>query len=715
MQLDAHAQGILFSLGLAVFVACVSHALACSEQHHCLKRGTCRSISNTSLGCGFQNVLTGAGSRSLNATDIGAYTRGVCAPGMRQYSSVSLGLTECVRERRYPDALNYEIGSTNEADQSIPHRKYCGGWADSQPLLAGEKKWAFFDSDDVARDLNALIASRGAARLASTDLQKFRSACRSMLASNAFGAASEKAYAFLLDRLEVGNVDTSTAEAPLRALGALTSYACDAPSSVGLTDAGATFAVRVGVGVALTAEALADSMYAVGADRTARSEARTFAEAMNLEIERIERGVQNGEGSADIDASTALAVARGADASSVHARMDYARTNVPLAAFKATVAARPAAEVHNYLRGLAAHCALGVHSVAKGEVGNLHSSTTEHHVRNSKAQGLRVQGLGRLRADSVDLFATLNSTHLSVATSASWTRMAVDAGVVGSSEGIKEQCLELARRVFPDSFDHLAFDALVTPRLFERLETMTNELKPLTIQTVQLPEIAATHTAFGNAIMVQNAKRLSLRIAGAPRGSWAGGTLGEFVRPNLRTDDGAMVMMLKQANAVFRDRIGFATRAEHICNHPSLFDADVRNAYLVLSSKYACATLLPGILVPPFADERYDVESLTSRIGYVIAHEFAHVSSLRALWDFTAVEEMLMHDYAESAWSEGLADQIAVRTIMKTRAVSSERLCAHISQLWCGKRGLMQAPVREKMSHPIANERGDSICRFLET
>ena len=52
---------------------------------------------------------------------------------------------------------------------------------------------------------------------------------------------------------------------------------------------------------------------------------------------------------------------------------------------------------------------------------------------------------------------------------------------------------------------------------------------------------------------------------------------------------------------------------------------------------------------------------------------------------------------------------------MKTQAVSAKRLCGHISQLWCGKKGLIQAPEREGASHPLANERGDSICRFLES
>ena len=77
-------------------------------------------------------------------------------------------------------------------------------------------------------------------------------------------------------------------------------------------------------------------------------------------------------------------------------------------------------------------------------------------------------------------------------------------------------------------------------------------------------------------------------------------------------------MMLKQSRAVFLDRLSLAVTHADICEVPPLRDALERNAYMLLtSSGRACAMLLPGILVPPFAEERYDAASLQARIGYV--------------------------------------------------------------------------------------------------
>ena len=45
-----------------------------------------------------------------------------------------------------------------------------------------------------------------------------------------------------------------------------------------------------------------------------------------------------------------------------------------------------------------------------------------------------------------------------------------------------------------------------------------------------------------------------MRIAGAPRGTW-GGVTRAFERPTLRAEDGALTMLLKQARAVFLDRL----------------------------------------------------------------------------------------------------------------------------------------------------------------
>ena len=54
--------------------------------------------------------------------------------------------------------------------------------------------------------------------------------------------------------------------------------------------------------------------------------------------------------------------------------------------------------------------------------------------------------------------------------------------------------------------------------------------------------------------------------------------------------------------------------------------------------------LLPGLLVPPFADERYDQPSLYARAGFVIAHEFAHVTAYTQQWN-GAYAERLLADY----------------------------------------------------------------------
>ena len=59
---------VLVSLGLALFAALISVSLTCSEQHECLRRGTCFELTNSSFSCAFKTVVTPAGWRLLNAT-----------------------------------------------------------------------------------------------------------------------------------------------------------------------------------------------------------------------------------------------------------------------------------------------------------------------------------------------------------------------------------------------------------------------------------------------------------------------------------------------------------------------------------------------------------------------------------------------------------------------------------------------------------------------
>ena len=119
--------------------------------------------------------------------------------------------------------------------------------------------------------------------------------------------------------------------------------------------------------------------------------------------------------------------------------------------------------------------------------------------------------------------------------------------------------------------------------------------------------------------------------------------------------------------------------------------------------------LLPGLLVPPFADERYDDASLYSRVGYVVAHELMHVTAFTSRWD-GAYADYLLHRYDPQTHVEAIADAGAMATIMRLGVVSNASLCGHVSQLWCARVGNQD---RVAGSHPLSNERGDFACAFL--
>ena len=109
-------------------------------------------------------------------------------------------------------------------------------------------------------------------------------------------------------------------------------------------------------------------------------------------------------------------------------------------------------------------------------------------------------------------------------------------------------------------------------------------------------------------------------MAGAPRESWAG-VSHQFMRPEIGSGDGALLIMMKQTRAVFLDRMYRAVADLSVCEHPPLmYDALERNAYLLSSKMFSCAMVFPGILVPPFADERYDDASMYSRPGWIPPH-----------------------------------------------------------------------------------------------
>jgi len=699
---------VILSLIVAGFGALLAWQNVCAEQHVCVEHGTCYAVRNVSYSCAFRTSITPSAYRMLNFSSqdaaLVALQRGVCAPGLRQ-SLDQQGHLRCVRRRNYPDAMAVEAQASSVEPGMPDHERHCKRWMDAKSIESGEEKFAFFDEDEVEQDVEDILLAGGSGRLAISDVTKFRAACRSMVVSGAAGAAATVAYEHLV--VGLGAFDLAKIEELFGAIGFLGSHFCDAPATVGLVYDETSFAVKVGVGTTPSAAAIAEALYAVGADRSKRARASAFADLVNdyntpvpavndAETGRIVEGsYKNGWISKEV--TPAL-------------RVFYEPVNPPLARFLHTAQAQ-LADASAYVHGLAAYCTVSGTSTVTGEFGGM--SSVESSVNT--IGGLRPvpSALGRLKSSVIDTdrFSEIKPEHFFNASSTTWSALAAHGTPItaATSPSARAVCLRAARVAFPDAFDHVAFDTLVTPLLYGRLQTMSVAIKDAAVATMQDSLIGSLYaTSAGRSAALAQLQDTTLRIAGAPRTTWAGVETA-FVRPTLTSEDGAILILMKQARAVYFDRFARAARQSSVCQHPPLFDAMERNAYLLLSTGFSCAMLLPGLLVSPFADERYDDASLYSRVGYVLAHEFMHVTSFRSRWD-DSYASYLLHRYNPSTYIEAIADAGAVTTLMRLGVVSNTSLCAHVSQLWCARVGKQ---ARVASSHPLSNERGDYACAFL--
>ena len=258
----------------------------------------------------------------------------------------------------------------------------------------------------------------------------------------------------------------------------------------------------------------------------------------------------------------------------------------------------------------------------------------------------------------------------------------------------------------------MTYSALVTQELHDRLEGAVTDLRSgprLRWNHRRLRDLRRRCRLDANR---RYSARTRFRIASAPRGSWAG-VARDFARPEFANEDGALLMMLKQARAVYMDRIQRVVRGDSLCEHPPLFDALERNAYMLMYQDDACTVLMPGILVPPFADERYSKESLYARIGFVIAHEFMHATAVNQdPWDMRSVQALL-RDYRGDHYVEAIADVGAMAALERASVANNRVLRASRSS--CARTGWLDGGATAVSgAHPSGNARGDAACKFLK-
>ena len=690
-------------VGVACFTALLGHATVCAEQHTCLQSETCYSLNSGSafdVSCSFRTAISPVGYRLLNISDqntaMQLLDRGVCSPGLRQQVDVLSGNVECVRKRSWPNAFLAEIGDTTA---STPHDSYCGKFISAGSSAYSDVKWGFFDSAATEAAVDSVVKAKGASGIAVTDLAKFRAACRRMVASNSAGAAATQTFQLFLPR-----VKTDTLGDALTTIGFLASHYCDTPALVGVSLYEDTFVVKLLEGVGLSESQLRDGLYAVGEDRTTREHATEFAKAMTEFILTSSDVVTEAEAEVVIRGSysgTWLETRVGSTY-----KIGYTAYNYPMARFRKAFQSHGAAKAGAYLKGVAAVCSQAARSVIKGPEGNLFPLVHKTQPKESHASAL-----GRLVSTERHEF-TIRKEDVA---NASVIRLSSLSSLATATRTNYEVCLSAAKRVFPDDFDRIAFDALVTPTLYARLEGVSDAIREAAAMTLTedlIGNVFAEYSSRSAAVAKIRATRL--RIAGAPRGTWAG-VERAFIRPDLTSEDSALSIITKQARAVFLDRLLPVVTSAGICEHPSIFSGVSRNAYLLLTTGSACVMILPGLIVPPFADERYDDASLYTRLGFVIAHEFMHVTAFTQQWDVSYANTILKN-YHTAWYSEAIADVGAAATLLRFSLLTNTTVCSAVSQLFCGRVAwVTSADQKYLYAHPPTNIRGDNVCEFLKT
>ena len=528
---------VLISLVVAAFGALLTHSTVCTEQAECVRHGTCYALTDDQHFCSFKTSVSPAGLRMLNHSahqgGMVELNQGVCAPGMRQNVDAE-GTLRCLRALSFPTALSEEIAYAGADDRpgAPDHERWCGRWIEAGSIAYGVERWAFFDERATEAAVDDLIVAKGSGRLAVSDVSKFRTACRTMVVSNSAGAAATLAYRELAPFLTATTLDKA-----LETTGFLAGHYCDAPALLGIGTYADAFTARVMPGRPPTPGALTNALYAVGESPATRELAGEFAQAMD------------GFELATLDAVTeahSRALVTGSHAGTYvdalagpNFKTGYEELNAPLARFVKAYGASAAEgggpeRASAYLHGLAANCALAARAVVAEEEGGLFFGG-KGHKGDAAAPPPHAAALGRLHTDEADRFAPAGAHTVANASTLALSSLRASSSVATATRsGARAVCLAAAKRVFPDAFDHLTFEALVTPRLYERLQTETEAIREAVAVTLSEELVGNVFANYADrTAAVAKARAARVRIAGAPRG-----TLGRR-RARLRAADAA--------------------------------------------------------------------------------------------------------------------------------------------------------------------------------
>jgi hypothetical protein len=618
-------------------------------------------------------------------------TRSVCAPGERLTRQQTTGAVECTPWRSWPDAMNQEI---MDPTGSSLHMRTCGQWISAGPATQQYvEQWSFYDSSNQrAAVQNADTAMFSSVRLTGSDMGKVYASCQQAVASgsSAVLSSAKKAYTQLVN----GMPSTTTPEGVLQAVGWLSSHHCDGALRVGTTVSGDRFYPTLTDGAAFDSSVLSESLFGVNEPAALQ----TLAEQANAYI-NANAATAPALGSSQMTSVLTGALA-GTSQSYIGNVHDTATPEADALYQLAQLSSTGLDEALAYLKGVAAHCSFAMQSMlTSSQAGDWTARAVSLHKLRER-QGEAV-ALGRLRDKGEPLADDNTNATLLNASAVTWSQ--IISAPVGDAT---QDCAALVRFLFPDRMDEVHFNGLVTDHLYSRVEGMATTLKQAVAYVVEhYSEVSSVLES--PTTVAQTIQNTIMRIPGAPRGTW-GGIPTSLPTADLSSSDTVMEMALKQSRAVFASRMQLASSGANPCEGPAMMDGLVQNAYIFPGR--TCTHLLLGLLRKPFADERYTEASLFGRVGYVIAHEYAH-NTLNTAWNMTAIG-ILLSRYTPNLYVEAIADVVAALALIHTNVLTPKGVCEHVSQVWCGRTSLWWEP-NPLASHPEVNVRGDWLCETL--
>jgi len=583
----------------------------------------------------------------------------------------------CVPVRPYPSAIVPEM---QLPDKTVPHERYCGAWLDTSPVpLQGVVRYGFKDLRARSQALRQAAAERldTLARFSSsTNTGKFVELCRKdSRSAGSLVRSAKEAYQFLLR--EAGEVTDNVSA--FAALGRLAAHKCPSAIAIGIR------VYRMGPLVGAEDGSLHSSSDAHGAlleMGATQEEAIMGRDAVETARRYLGRSPEiNTEDFSNI----------------VHAALgkpqDYLtlRPTPHLDAVARLVRDHSGKAAH-FVSATAAFC---VKTAMSGLALRRGTPTTKHQLidRVSSAPPDDASQPG-FDVSEEDLFQ---------ATSATLQMTAHSGG-----------CVALARAIFAEDTEAGYFTTVVSEYLYARLESVVEDVRRSLVRLFEESDaVKRMYTHPSRVARSINATRV--RIPGAPRGSWAGSASGgPAPHTPFSSKDGAGVALLKVSASVFTRTFALAALPDSgYCDVGFAYDALDANAYHLMN----CVYIMLPMCMRGFADALYDRDSLYSRFGYIVGHELAHAERLHERLDATALKFIeTSHPTAdrsppsESYMRERLADIFATLAIAGSGLVAPDLFCAHVSQIWCGKYGLLSRVAPGTADHPPPNLRGDALC-----